>query len=63
MKGLDDGPDGLNDEAFERALRVPHNRKQPIPVVKVCSRCGAAKPVRSNICNTEGCISNVWVRP
>ncbi len=23
MKNLDDGPDGLNDAAFERALRAP----------------------------------------
>lgn len=57
MKGLDDGPDGLNDEAFDRALRqIPR-------VKKVCANCRAAKPRRSNICNSVGCISNVWVSP
>ena len=35
MRGLDDGPDGLNEEAFDRALRsAPSPRKrQAIPVL------------------------------
>lgn len=46
MKGLDDGPDGLNDEAIDRAwrkamredaamraARLPARRTQRIPVV------------------------------
>lgn len=37
MKGVDDGPDGLNDVAFDRALGLKPRRRakqrQPIPVV------------------------------
>jgi hypothetical protein len=32
MKDLDDGPDGLNDAAFERALlKVPAGKRAPAP--------------------------------
>lgn len=37
MKGLDDGPDGLNDAAWERALRQP---KAPRVVIDRCPDCG-----------------------
>lgn len=39
MKGLDDGPDGLNDDAFDRALRR-------LPGVKRVSRRGTAKVIK-----------------
>lgn len=31
MKGLDDGPDGLNEKAFDRALGAKSKRKTPAP--------------------------------
>lgn len=31
MKGLDDGPDGLNEKAFDRAMGVKAKRKAPAP--------------------------------
>jgi hypothetical protein len=39
MKGLDDGPDGLNDDAFDRALRR-------LPGVKRTARRGHAKVIK-----------------
>lgn len=46
MKNLDDGPDGLNDKAFDRAwaqairedaarraAQLPAKKRQPIPVI------------------------------
>ena len=29
MKGIDDGPDGLNEAAFDRALGRPSRRSRP----------------------------------
>lgn len=61
MKGLDDGPDGLNEAAWERAMgklpRVPHNRKQPIPTIQIpalehCPGCG--KPAHASETDDDG---------
>lgn len=50
-KGLDDGPDGLNDKAWDRAIRedsarraarLPARRRQPIPVIPTST--GGSKP-------------------
>jgi hypothetical protein len=40
MKGVDDGPDGLNEDAFDRALRR-------LPGVKRVSRRGKARVIRT----------------
>jgi hypothetical protein len=56
MKDLDDGPDGLNDKAFERALRrgvdqarlraakLPAKTRQLIPVIPVIPTSTGGKP-------------------
>jgi hypothetical protein len=53
MKNLDDGPDGLNDEAFDRALGAPRARKAKRPSVRIGDTVSLS-PIKSMIPAYDG---------
>ncbi len=78
MRGLDDGPDGLNDEAFERALGIVHRDIKPSIEFEVKFiggiayhryRCTSCQPHRvstwlasAEVCAANAASHSVWHR-
>lgn len=53
MRGLDDGPDGLNDAAWERALNRLHRKAQPIPTIRDADHAAAELAVAAITFDTK----------